>query len=37
MTALLNETDLIDRIFAHIDGKTTDKKMSYSLTLEKRP
>jgi len=25
MAALLNETDLIDRILAHIDGKTTDK------------
>ncbi|TBR29080.1 MAG: aromatic ring-hydroxylating dioxygenase subunit alpha, partial [Reyranella sp.] len=25
MAALLNETDLIDRILSHIDGKTTDK------------
>ncbi len=25
MATLLNETDLIDRILAHIDGKTTDK------------
>ena len=25
MSALLNDADLVERIFAHIDGKSTDK------------
>ena len=25
MSALLNDAELVERIFAHIDGKTTDR------------